>query len=112
MILEELELIVEAGKSEEWAPLYEGLSAAAEGSQARLESLAPEMRAISQRLYEQITMSGTASRTPAGNGSPPRTGKPPRRSPTARTVESRPARPGQTEDRRSRNSGRPNKRKH
>jgi hypothetical protein len=51
---EALELLVEAGLAERSAPLYEALSAVADGSKARLDGLAPEMRVAALELYEQL----------------------------------------------------------
>jgi energy-coupling factor transporter ATP-binding protein EcfA2 len=51
---EALELLVEAGLAERWAPLYEALRAVADGSKARLDGLAPEMRVAALELYEQL----------------------------------------------------------
>jgi hypothetical protein len=51
---EALELFVDAGIAERWAPLYEALRAAADGSRAQLETLAPEMRVAAHSIFDQL----------------------------------------------------------
>jgi hypothetical protein len=54
LALEALSLLEDMGLAERWAPLYETVRAVAEGSKARLESLAPEMRAVAVPLYDLL----------------------------------------------------------
>lgn len=49
-----LELLVETGLSERWAPLYEALRAVHDGSKTQLDRLAPEMRAVALDLYREL----------------------------------------------------------
>jgi hypothetical protein len=51
---EALDLIVDAGIAERWAPLYEALRAAVDDSRARLDALAPEMRVAASALFDQL----------------------------------------------------------
>ncbi|HEX8108104.1 MAG TPA: ATP-binding protein [Kofleriaceae bacterium] len=51
---EALDLVIEAGLTERWAPLYEALRAVVEDDASRLDSLAPEMRTIARSLYDQL----------------------------------------------------------
>jgi len=49
-----LELLLETGIAERWAPLYEAVRATAEDDRARLDSLAPEMRVAALALFDQL----------------------------------------------------------
>jgi energy-coupling factor transporter ATP-binding protein EcfA2 len=51
---EAVDLLVEAGLAERWAPLYEALRAIADGTNARLDGLAPEMRTAALELFDNL----------------------------------------------------------
>lgn len=53
-IQEALELLVESGMAERWLPLYEAVRALADGGKARLDALAPEVRAPALALFDQL----------------------------------------------------------
>ncbi len=57
---EGLALLVDAGMAERWAPLYEAFRAAAEGSKARLDGLAPEVRTTARILYDWFCATGVS----------------------------------------------------
>jgi hypothetical protein len=54
---EALDLFIEAGLAERWAPLYEALRALAEDDASRLDGLAPEMRPIARAIYSVLRIS-------------------------------------------------------
>lgn len=69
---EALELLVEAGISERWTPLYEALCAIAEGGKIRLDNLAPEMRVAALSLFDELHAPDSSH---AGVGSDDTSGK-------------------------------------
>lgn len=78
-----LELFLETEMAERWEPLHEALRAVADGSRARLDGLAPEMRVAALALYDVLREPDflqAAEKIIAGAGSrvPPRTGSKPR----------------------------------
>jgi energy-coupling factor transporter ATP-binding protein EcfA2 len=54
LAMEALSLLEDIGLTERAGPLYEALRAVAEGNKARLDGLAPEMRAVASPLYDLI----------------------------------------------------------
>lgn len=70
--IEALDLIVDTGIAERWAPLYEAFRAAVDGNRARLDALAPEMRVAASALFDQLqgpdqSQAGAAAGAPTGN---------------------------------------------
>jgi energy-coupling factor transporter ATP-binding protein EcfA2 len=62
---EAVELFADTGLAERWAPLHEALVAAAEGTNARLAGLAPEMRVAALELFELLRPREARSTVPA-----------------------------------------------
>jgi hypothetical protein len=54
LAIEAVDLLVDAGMAERWAPLHEVLLAVGEGNTTRLDALAPEMRAVALELYDRL----------------------------------------------------------
>jgi energy-coupling factor transporter ATP-binding protein EcfA2 len=87
---EALDLIIDAGIAERWAPLHEALRAAVDGNKARLDALAPEMRVAASSLFDQLQTpdpSQASDATGAATGNPRSGG----RKPTTRRASPIPA---------------------